>query len=328
VQICIENALQKELFLPAMACSACTRTEVRGGPGAENRDEAPAACWADGPRGRFGHPIASADGAAGHERPSGHSRSDRHSKIACWAVLFDLLRQSELMQIEVARGRIVFGVNHEMSDFRTGCRKNLDLVLARPGPPSTGSEPTFRDLVDGYGISLTEEEFGELGKLPRLARGTVGSVLLALEAKACMTEHGKARPRLYDELNSSHVTIHGSAAGAIAVAFVMVNVAESFVSPDRNKCDTTKEGWIVTHHQQPKAAEIVIEKVHEMPRRTRFAEEGFDAIGIAVISCRNDGSPIELVRRPPAPAPTDDYEYGQMVRRVRQLYEVHFPGSR
>lgn len=44
----------------------------------------------------------------------------------------------------------------------------------------------------------------KLGSLPELPRAPVGAVLMALEAKAAMTEHVKALPRLYDELNSSH----------------------------------------------------------------------------------------------------------------------------
>ena len=76
-------------------------------------------------------------------------------------------------------------------------------------------------------------------------------MLLALEAKACMTEHGKARPRLYDELSSSHLTVHGANDAAIAAAFVMVNAATSFISPDRNKWDLSRHDPVVNEHRQP-----------------------------------------------------------------------------
>ena len=46
-----------------------------------------------------------------------------------------------------------------------------------------------------------------------------------------MTAHGKALPRLHDELNSSHLTIHGASDYAIAAAFALVNAAATFVSP-------------------------------------------------------------------------------------------------
>jgi len=56
-----------------------------------------------------------------------------------------------------------------------------------------------------------------------------------MEAKACMTAHQRALPRLYDELNSSHLTVHGAADHAIAAGFVMVNAATKFLSTDLNK---------------------------------------------------------------------------------------------
>lgn len=253
-----------------------------------------------------------------------HPRSDRHSKIACWGILFDLLANSELMRQHVAAGKVIFGVNHEMSDFKTGRKKNLDLVVATPGSADERRRHTFGELAVRYGITLTSEQSDLLRGLPIFEGGPVSSVLIALEAKAAMTEHGKARPRLYDELNSSHLTIHGSAPGAIAAGFVMVNVARWFISPDLNKFSLAVRDPVVTQHNQPRAAEIIIQKVREMPRKTRPTEEGFDAIGIVVVDCKNDGSPFEIVSSTPAPRTNDDYNYEQMVRRIRQMYEVNF----
>lgn len=252
-------------------------------------------------------------------------RSDRHSKIACWGILFDLLTESELLRRHVIQGKVIFGVNHEMSDFKTMRKKNLDLVVARPGTTVSGSEaPDFVTLMSRYGVLLSRDQHTKLMQLPLLTGGPVGSVLLALEAKACMTEHMKARPRLYDELNSSHLTIHGSAEQAIAAGFVMINASNTFVSPDRNKYPIGPKGPQVTYHKQPMATELVIQKIREMPRRTRAQEEGFDAIGIVVVDCPNNGTPITLVSAPPAPTPANDYNYDQMIRRIRQKYEVTF----
>jgi len=39
-----------------------------------------------------------------------HSRSDRHSKTACWAILFDLLRTSALLRDHAAAGKVGFGI--------------------------------------------------------------------------------------------------------------------------------------------------------------------------------------------------------------------------
>jgi hypothetical protein len=62
-----------------------------------------------------------------------HPRSDRHSKVACWAAFFDLLGTSALLHRHVAEGKVIFGVNHTMRDFKTRRKKDLDLVIARPG---------------------------------------------------------------------------------------------------------------------------------------------------------------------------------------------------
>ena len=90
---------------------------------------------------------------------------------------------------------------------------------------------SFRSLVEKYGIVADAREEAVLDALPDIPAAPVGAVHVALEAKACMTEHMKARPRLYDELNSSHATIHGNTDKAIAVGFVMVNMAATSEAP-------------------------------------------------------------------------------------------------
>src|SRR5947208_507241 len=61
-----------------------------------------------------------------------HPRSDHHSKVACWGVLFDLLQHSSLLRDHVREERVAFGINHVMTNFRNGKKKALDLVLCRP----------------------------------------------------------------------------------------------------------------------------------------------------------------------------------------------------
>jgi hypothetical protein len=252
-----------------------------------------------------------------------HPRSDHHSKVACWGILFDLLQHSKLLREHVASGSLVFGINHEMRDFRTQRKKDLDLVLARPGAGTMKKPLTFRALVKKWGILLDADERHILEELPDPLQHAVGAVHLALEAKACMTEHGKARPRLYDELNSSHDAVHGSAEMAIAAGFVMVNIAKRFISPELNKFG----GLIrVTDHKQPRVTESVIEKVLEIPRRASTSAHGFDALAIVVIDCTNDGiTPVRIVDEPPAPEAGSPVHYDSMIARVVQLYESRFP---
>jgi len=252
-----------------------------------------------------------------------HPRSDHHSKVACWSILFDLLDHSKLLRDHVESGRLVFGINHEMRDFRTGRKKDLDLVLARPGSAAIRKPLTFRSLMTKWGILLNDEERHILDRLPNAMQHSVGAVHLALEAKACMTEHGKARPRLYDELNSSHDAVHGAAEMAIAAGFVMVNVADQFISPELNKFGGPLR---ITHHNQPRVTESVIEKVLEIPRRATTSAQGFDALAIVVVDCTNDGrAPVRIVDDPPAPERGNPVHYDSMIARVVQLYESRFP---
>lgn len=251
------------------------------------------------------------------ERWQYHPRSDRHSKIACWGILLDLLHTSTVLAEHVRAGKVTFGINHEMVDFRLNRKKNLDLVLCTPGTPIEGKKyGSFRRLVARYGIELTPTEKRVLDELPDVPEAPVGTVRIALEAKAAMTAHVKALPRLYDELNSSHSTIHGNTEVAIAVGLVMVNVAERFQSPGLK---------VMSEHRQFDDAVRVIRKVRELPRRAGQQEPGFDAIGITLVSCANEGSPVELVSSPPAPQPNEMDHYDQMIRRTAQIYESRYP---
>jgi hypothetical protein len=123
-----------------------------------------------------------------------HSRSDHHSKVACWGIIFDLLVATPLLRRHVEGGVVCFGINHEMRDFVHDRKKNLDLVLCTPN--GTHSNDTLASIAAGYGILLTDEERAAFDKLPVLVRAPVGSVVMALEAKACMTAHQRALPRL------------------------------------------------------------------------------------------------------------------------------------
>jgi hypothetical protein len=253
-----------------------------------------------------------------------HSRSDHHSKVACWGIVFDLLRKSPLLRQHVHKGIVHFGINHEMRDFVHDRKKNLDLVLCTAsGVTASVSALTLPSMVDEYEIDLVPSEKAELQALPVLRRAPVGSVLAALEAKACMTAHQRALPRLYDELNSSHLTVHGATDQAIAAGFAMVNISSRYLSPDLNKKKgTTRPVW--STHDQPRDARLVVDKVGQLPRRSRTDETGYDALSIVVINCVNDGSPVELIEEPPAPQVGDIYHYTSMIDRIAHIYATRF----
>lgn len=251
-----------------------------------------------------------------------HSRSDHHSKVGCWGIMFDLLAESALLRAHVEAGKVTFGLNHQMGDWRLQRKKKLDLVLATPA--EAPGRQTFADLVSEDGIVLTVSQQQKLSELPVLRQSSVGTVLVALEAKATMTAFQKSRPRLYDELNSSHLTIHGAADQAIAVGLALINTSESFISPVINKLGLAGLPPEVSLHTQPQEAERTVQKVKELPRRSGPGEQGFDALAIVLVNCQNDGSPVMTESRPPAPRVDDDYNYAQAIRRVSGIYAYRF----
>ncbi|CAN5622494.1 hypothetical protein BH24ACT13_BH24ACT13_05580 [soil metagenome] len=252
-----------------------------------------------------------------------HPRSDRHSKVGSWGVALDLLATSSLLRRHVEAGKVVLGVNHTMTDFATGRKKDLDLVIARPGGEAPGGR-TFAGLAASYGIALGDLERGVLDAIPSFPIAPVGAVLVALEAKAAMTAHVKSLPRLYDELNSSHLCVHGASRQALAIGYVQVNNAEEFLSPLLNAFDLAERSPAVTPHRQPADTERVLRKVAEIPRRSASSEIGFDAVGITVMRLRNDGGPVEIVGDSPAPQPGDSFHYGSMVVRMANEYDTTF----
>ncbi len=251
-----------------------------------------------------------------------HSRSDRHSKIASWGVAFDLLCTSSLMQRHCEQNKIVVGVNHTMTDYATGRKKDLDLVIARPA--AGGAAGSFAGLARTYGAPLDHAEQALLDRLPTLPVAPVGAVLIALEAKACMTAHVKSLPRLYDELNSSHLCVHGASRQALAIGYVQVNSADTFVSPVINNRGPVGGVWEVTQHRQPADTLRVIRKIEEIPRRSASSEVGFDGLAITVIDLRNDGSPVHIVTGPPAPPAGDTFNYDDMIVRMANEYDTTF----
>jgi hypothetical protein len=253
-----------------------------------------------------------------------HSRSDRHSKTACWAIIFDLLSTSSLLRQHVAAGKVSFAINRKMNNWQTGRSKNLDLVIARASSGGAESPSVeLAELAQRYDVRLSEAELRDLKNLPSSPAGAAGStVLVALEAKACMTAHMKARPRLFDELDASHSTVHGDNNNALAVGFAMVNSAEKFVSPvNQSSSDNS-----YNRHNQPSDTLKVIEKLREINRRPgpQSGQPGFDAFGIMVVDLRNDGTPMHLVTNPPAPQPDNDFHYDRMIIRTAHLYDSSF----
>lgn len=247
-----------------------------------------------------------------------HSRSDGHSKVACWTVLFDLLRECDVLRQHAERGRIGFGINHTMVG---PINKTLDLVLTIVPPNRVGTgRASLADLADRYGIPLNEEERKIMLALPRVeedARTDVSEVAIALEAKACMTAHLKSLPRLHAEILATGYLAKKAAPRCITVSYSMVNAADTFISPGVQGS--------VNRHDQPEDARRVVEMLGTaLPLARDLKNFGFDVIGTTVVHCKNDGSPVTILTNSPAPSTSDHHHYERMIRSICAEYRSRF----
>lgn len=253
-----------------------------------------------------------------------NSQSDRHSKVGCWAVALDLLVECPLLRKHASEGKIVLGVNHPMVDFVNNREKALDLVIAKPTGPVGANPGTFKGLVHRFGIFLDDGVGAALDAVPDIPIAGVGAPLIALEAKATMTAHSAAKPRLYDELSSSHQAVHGASTAAIAIAYVQINAATKFASSVSNRYSWDVLPPTINEYKQPKAVLDVIQKIEQLPRRSGSGGIGFDGIGITVLDLENMGGPVSVVKGPPAPQPGNAFHYETMIVRMATEYATRF----
>lgn len=248
-----------------------------------------------------------------------HSRSDGHSKIACWTVLFDLLCECDVVRRHAEQGLIGFGINHVMVG---PINKTLDLVLTVV-PPSRlrGGRTSFSGLAERYAIPLTDEERHVLMGLPEMEEDSsadISEVAIALEAKACMTEHLKSIPRLHAEILATGYLAKRAAPRCISVSYSMVNAADSFVSPGG-------KGKVNKHNQPEDARRVVSMLGTALPLARDTKDFGFDVVGTIVVDCRNDGSAVTVRSDFPAPLTTEHHHYERMIRSICAEYRGRFP---
>ena len=239
-----------------------------------------------------------------------HSRSDSHSKIACWTLLFDLLLECDAVRDAAKQGRLGFGINHLMVG---PINKTLDMVLTVV-PPSRAiaRRKTFAEMVDTHEIALDDADRLALAALPILytdRKDDISEVAVAVEAKACMTKHISAIPRLFAEILATGYLAKRAAPRCISVSYALINAAPTFVSPSGKKK--------VTRHNQPEDTRRVVQMISQaIPTASDSRDCGYDVTGTTVIDCRNDGSPVTVVRGDPAPANNDRTNYERMMRSL------------
>ncbi len=170
-----------------------------------------------------------------------HSRSDSHSKAISLFVLDDLLDVCPRLRKQAKAGRVVYGVNLKHLWLNSEKKKTIDLAV---GLGEVGPVESLEDHL--------------------IAQGPIKRVLISMEAKSVMTEHGKSQPRLFDELGSSHAIVHAGDNDAIAAGVTVVNIAGRFVSPLRQNPGQPM-AW--TKHNQPHVAERMVNHPRGLPIR-------------------------------------------------------------
>ncbi|MHB1421606.1 MAG: hypothetical protein ACYC3I_00135 [Gemmataceae bacterium] len=241
-----------------------------------------------------------------------HPRSDAHSKELCRLVLEDLVAACPSLRVHAEADHIVYGINCLYTFPISGKTKTLDFVIAK-GKPEEVAERIGGAIAPA--ALLGTKKIGNR-KIKQLA---VERVLISCESKAVMTEHSKSKPRLFDELSSSHEIVHQGDPEAIAAGITVVNIAKTFVSPTRQKGGDL----VVTPHRQPDVTRQMVEHLRGLPIRTDRATAGFDAYATIVIDCDNQ-KVASLWTEPPAPQVGDRDHYDTFLLALSQAYEDRF----
>ncbi len=228
-----------------------------------------------------------------------HPRSDAHSRKLCELVLRDLAVACPVLARHLA-AHVVIGVTNARYEFPSGKRKALDLLVC--------DAPRATDAATALMITS-------------LGQPESSSLRVSVEAKQCMTEHGKTQPRIFDELSSSHEIVHQGCRNSIAGGIVVVNVATAFASPLRQVSSTGP--LVVSRHRQPAVTEAMIKHLRGLKQRESPTEIGFDAFATVVVDCDNLGA-CRLHTERPAPQPGDLDHYATFISRLARAYESRF----
>lgn len=247
-----------------------------------------------------------------------HSRSDNHSKVACWTVLLDLLSTCEPIRRRAERGELGFRINHVMVG---PINKTLDLVVTLVSAArERGARATFAELVNRYGIELSDAERRRLASLPTVLedlKDDVSEVAVALEAKACMTAHSASIPRLHAEILATGYLARTATPRCITVSYTLVNASTTFVSPGQS--------GQVSHHSQPQDAKHVVSMLGSaIPLARNVPGIGYDVVGVTVIECANDGSPVVHSSGDAAPKKGDHIHYERMLVSLCSEFRSRF----
>ncbi len=232
-----------------------------------------------------------------------HPRSDAHSNALGEYILDDLVATCPGIKKHAAAGQLVYDLNFKI---HAGASEwNIDLVLgAPPGRP--------RKPPPGQAI----------------ARASPSSIRVAVEAKAIMTEHGKAQRNRQRDLDAYHAHIHSYDNDAVAAAIALINIAPRFSSPLRNavtqcpKCRHMFTPRKITLHKNPAdLVEVGVSLFRAIPTRSTTSGPGAEAVCVIVLDYTNEPGSTAAVRTGrPAPQVGDPLHYDRFIQAICQRY--------
>lgn len=220
-----------------------------------------------------------------------HPRSSKHGDAMCEFLLRDLYSNCPAFNLFADDGKIVYQTNHTVNpDSPT--RWTIDLVVG----PGRREHQLLQQTI---------------------ARGNPSEIWLAVDAKAIMTEHGKARRNRQRDLNSMAEILHRMRPSPIAGAYVVINMSAHFRSPLR-----TEES---EHRNIGRIVSETIPLFQEILKDEQSGRPGLDAIGISVVDYSNlPGSECKLVESSPAPAPSNPLYYQAFLSRICRDFTTRF----
>jgi hypothetical protein len=218
-----------------------------------------------------------------------HPRSSAHGNALCELVLRDLQSRCPKIAQDLAARRLVYDLNVKVQVGNNVW--NIDLVL---GPPPAGVSPVMAS--DG------------------IARMRPATIRIAIETKAIMTEHGKARRNRQRDLDSFHQFVHRYDASVIAAGLTVVNLADRFRSPLRSD--------VSIHRNVRRLVEETLVLLRLLPIRSALNEPaGLEANGALVVEHDNmDSRRTRLVTQQPGPQVGDPLHYDAFIQRICDQY--------
>lgn len=241
-----------------------------------------------------------------------HPRSSKHSDVLSELIIADLIEHCPLMAERAARGELVAKLRHHQ---QVGYNDwVIDIALGTCAGKAVPPDPA----VDG-----------------RILMTAPSVIQVAIELKAILTEHGKARKNRLRDFEAFHGYAHQYHPRTIAAAFVAVNASELFYSPLRSEGDITRHGSSrASAREVARNAVDLFRAIHL--RNSESDVPGMEAVGVIVIEHDNLNvhkdrakvAPLHMRSRispiPPSLPVGDPLHYQTMIQRICTSYSQRF----